>query len=170
MAEPPGVPTWQRKSRNTRSNLCVTDILQPLNDGYPWGSLLYQPGLNDSLPDTNVTRYYNWTISEGTLSPDGYAKDMLLINGQFPGPLLEANWGDWIEVTVTNDIQTKEEGTTIHWHGLRQYQSQFADGVPGCEFLHTLVEVEAVLTLGSGAMSNRPGVKFYIQIPRRSCW
>lgn len=31
------------------------------------------------------------------MSPDGYTKDVLLVNGQFPGPLVEANWGDTIE-------------------------------------------------------------------------
>lgn len=105
-----------------------------MGNGYPWGNLSYRPGEDDVLPDTNVTRYYNFTISEAKLSPDGYEKDMLLINGQFPGPLIEANWGDWVEITVTNTLVEREEGTAIHWHGLRQYQTQFADGVPGCKF------------------------------------
>ena len=33
------------------------------------------------------------------LAPDGVAKDMIVVNGQFPGPTIEANWGDWIEGT-----------------------------------------------------------------------
>jgi len=44
------------------------------------------------------------------------------------GPLIEANWGDWFEITVINDLA--DEGTTIHWHGLRQAQSPEMDGVP----------------------------------------
>jgi len=43
---------------------------------------------------------------------------MLVANGQFPGPMIEANWGDWIEVAVTNDLVI--EGTSIHWHGFLQ--------------------------------------------------
>jgi FtsP/CotA-like multicopper oxidase with cupredoxin domain len=31
--------------------------------------------------------------------------------------MIEANWGDWIEVQVTNNIAGPEEGTAIHWHG-----------------------------------------------------
>lgn len=113
-----------------------TDKSQPQSHEYPWGSLQYKPdSLNEPLPDTGVTRYYNFDVAPGTLSPDGYQKDMLLINGQFPGPLIEANWGDWVEVTVTNSLESVAEGTSIHWHGLRQYQTQFADGVPGREFL-----------------------------------
>jgi FtsP/CotA-like multicopper oxidase with cupredoxin domain len=42
---------------------------------------------------------------------------MLVINGQFPAPTIEANWGDTIQVTVQNNLQ---EGTTLHWHGLLQ--------------------------------------------------
>jgi len=37
-----------------------------------------------------------------------------MVNGQIPGPTIEANWGDWVEVTVTNNIP--DEGTSIHWY------------------------------------------------------
>lgn len=37
------------------------------------------------------------------MAPDGYKKDVLLVNGQFPGPLIEANWGDNIEGKSTVD-------------------------------------------------------------------
>jgi len=54
---------------------------------------------------------------------------MLVINGQFPGPLVEANWGDWLEVTVINELQNN--GTGIHWHGFRQEKTNCEDGVGG---------------------------------------
>lgn len=113
-----------------------TDKFQHTSHGYPWGSLQYKPDIvNEPLPNTGVTRYYNLDVAPAKLSPDGYQKDMLVFNGQFPGPLIEANWGDWVEITVTNSLESLDEGTSIHWHGLRQYQTQFADGVPGREFL-----------------------------------
>src|SRR5213596_583648 len=37
-------------------------------------------------------------------------------NGQVPGPLIEANVGDTIEVRLTNSLP---QATTIHWHGIR---------------------------------------------------
>jgi hypothetical protein len=37
------------------------------------------------MPDTNKTRYYDFTVSRGSIAPDGYEKDVILINGQFPG-------------------------------------------------------------------------------------
>lgn len=75
-------------------------------------------------------RVYDFTIARGTIAPDGYEKGVLLINGQFPGPTIEANWGDTITVTVNNAITGPEEGTSLHWHGLLQTGTPWEDGVP----------------------------------------
>lgn len=48
------------------------------------------------LPDTHRTVSYVFNVTRGVLSPDGYQQSMILVNGAFPGPLIEANWGDWI--------------------------------------------------------------------------
>jgi FtsP/CotA-like multicopper oxidase with cupredoxin domain len=37
-------------------------------------------------------------------------------NGQVPGPLIEADVGDTVEVRLTNSLP---QATTIHWHGIR---------------------------------------------------
>lgn len=42
---------------------------------------------------------------------------------------MSANWGDWIEVHVTNGMAT--EGTSVHWHGFLQTNTPWFDGVPG---------------------------------------
>jgi FtsP/CotA-like multicopper oxidase with cupredoxin domain len=62
---------------------------------------------------------------------DGSAgsRDFQLINGQYPGPTIRAKWGDWIVVNVKNSM--KDNGTGIHWHGIRQLNSCQHDGVPG---------------------------------------
>ena len=57
----------------------------------------------------------------------------MLINGQFPGPTIEANWGDTIQVTVENRIIGPEEGTSLHWHGLLQKETPWYDGVPAVQ-------------------------------------
>ncbi|WP_155488325.1 multicopper oxidase domain-containing protein, partial [Aeromonas caviae] len=36
-------------------------------------------------------------------------------NGQLPGPLIEVNEGDMVEVHLRNQLP---QATTIHWHGL----------------------------------------------------
>ena len=43
-----------------------------------------------------------------------------------PGPLLRANAGDLLQVTLDNQLPAD---TTIHWHGIRLRNA--ADGVPG---------------------------------------
>jgi FtsP/CotA-like multicopper oxidase with cupredoxin domain len=79
-----------------------------------------------------VTRTYNFDVTRSYVAPDGYNKSVILINGQFPGPVIEANWGDTISVTVTNLIETDTaEGLTLHWHGLTQKKTPWFDGVPG---------------------------------------
>ena len=82
------------------------------------------------MPISGRTRFYDFTIRRGTIAPDGYQKDVLLINDQFPGPTIEANWGDTIVVNVHNGITEPEEGTALHWHGLLQTVSAWMDGVP----------------------------------------
>ena len=47
------------------------------------------------MPDTGVTRSYDFHVSYRTIAPDGVQKNGLVVNGAFPGPLVEANWGDW---------------------------------------------------------------------------
>lgn len=70
------------------------------------------------------------TASQMTINADGYLKTGgQAFNGQYPGPWIEACWGDELEVTVTNDLQYN--GTTIHWHGVRQLHTMQMDGVNG---------------------------------------
>lgn len=83
----------------------------------------------ENHPDTGVIRRYEFSVSRGTIAPDGYELPVILVNGQFPGPTIEANWGDTIEVTVSNDIE--DEGLALHWHGLLQKKTPWEDGVPG---------------------------------------
>ncbi|KAF9953103.1 hypothetical protein BGZ70_000358 [Mortierella alpina] len=78
--------------------------------------------------ETPTTRYYNWELSQSTISPDGLARPMLLVNGMFPGPLIEANTGDRIVVNVTNNM---DSGTAIHWHGIHQKGTPWMDGTMG---------------------------------------
>ncbi|KAI9814061.1 MAG: hypothetical protein M1827_003525 [Pycnora praestabilis] len=102
----------------------------PIVNGYPWGTLSAQSSDPEQPPNTGAIRTYDFTLSRGTIAPDGYEKSALLVNGQFPGPTIEANWGDTIQVTVHNEIASPAEGTSIHWHGLLQQGIPWQDGVP----------------------------------------
>ncbi|KAH6854827.1 multicopper oxidase-domain-containing protein [Chaetomium sp. MPI-CAGE-AT-0009] len=104
----------------------------PLPNGYPWGKLTdRENNPYTEYPKTGVVRRYEFTVSRGFVAPDGYLRDVLLVNGAFPGPLIEANWGDTIIVNVHNNITGPEEGTSIHWHGFLQHETPWEDGAPG---------------------------------------
>jgi FtsP/CotA-like multicopper oxidase with cupredoxin domain len=98
--------------------------------GSPWGSNVtaYNSNPYKYVPDTGMTRKYKFVVTYQDIAPDGVTKKGLVVNGAFPGPTIEANWGDWIEVEVDN--QLPDEGTTIHWHGLLQKGTPYYDGVP----------------------------------------
>ncbi|XP_072151653.1 laccase-15-like [Setaria viridis] len=56
-------------------------------------------------------------------------KEMLVtvVNGQFPGPMIEVTEGDSVVVHVVNK---SPRNITIHWHGVKQQLNCWADGVP----------------------------------------
>ncbi|PPR91341.1 hypothetical protein GOBAR_AA29344 [Gossypium barbadense] len=49
----------------------------------------------------------------------------ITVNGMFPGPTLEIKNGDTLEVQVVNKGRYN---VTIHWHGVRQMRTGWADG------------------------------------------
>lgn len=75
-------------------------------------------------------RSFDLTITWEKYAPDGYApaRGMTLINGQFPGPLLEVDEGDVVHVLVHNYLPSN---TTVHFHGVEMEGSNWSDGVPG---------------------------------------
>lgn len=46
--------------------------------------------------------------------------------------------GDMLEITVHNGLQ--DNGTAMHWHGVRQLNSVGGDGVPGMSTISILTE------------------------------
>lgn len=59
-------------------------------------------------------------------SPDCVENIVMGINGEFPGPTIRANAGDIVVVELTNKLHT--EGVVIHWHGILQRGTPWADG------------------------------------------
>jgi FtsP/CotA-like multicopper oxidase with cupredoxin domain len=89
----------------------------------------YQLNSSFEITDKPVTRTYHWTISEAYGAPDGYNRSHITINGQMPGPLVEANEGDTLVFNIYNALQN--DTASIHWHGMAQNGTAFMDGVPG---------------------------------------
>ncbi len=77
-----------------------------------------------------ITWKYYVETSNMTLYPDGFRMgEGKVFNQSYPGPWIQACWGDDLEITVKNDLPCTSNGTTIHWHGIRQLGSVEMDGV-----------------------------------------
>ncbi|PLW14623.1 hypothetical protein PCANC_02554 [Puccinia coronata f. sp. avenae] len=75
------------------------------------------------ITDKPTTRRYTFNVTGSTAALDGFLRPVLAINGQIPGPLIQANEGDQLEITVINQMKV---GLTIHWRGLYQASTQFS--------------------------------------------
>lgn len=78
-------------------------------------------------PGTGRIREYWLELKEAEVSPDGFTRKALTVNGTVPGPTIEADWGDELVIHVTNHLE--KEGTSMHWHGMRQNYTNSQDGV-----------------------------------------
>ncbi|KAF2450100.1 multicopper oxidase [Karstenula rhodostoma CBS 690.94] len=81
------------------------------------------------VPDTGVTREYWLELTDVTVAPDGVSRTAMAVNGSIPGPTIFADWGDTVIVHVTNSLTDSQNGTSIHWHGIRQNYTNDQDGV-----------------------------------------
>ncbi|XP_042448364.1 laccase-4-like [Zingiber officinale] len=71
------------------------------------------------------TNHYNFNIQMANVTRLCSTKSIPTVNGQFPGPKIVAREGDRVVVRVINHV---EHNVTIHWHGVRQLRSGWADG------------------------------------------
>lgn len=83
-----------------------------------WGDYDISTNYYDNVPNTGVTREYWFSVENITAAPDGVDRIVLAINGSVPGPTIIADWGDEVVVHVTNNLANN--GSSIHWHGIRQ--------------------------------------------------
>ncbi|KAL2619672.1 hypothetical protein AAZV13_08G320650 [Glycine max] len=72
-----------------------------------------------------TTRHYHFEIRHQNVTRLCHTKSIVTVNGQFPGPRIVAREGDRLLIKVTNHVQNN---ISVHWHGIRQLQSGWADG------------------------------------------
>lgn len=99
----------------------------------PWRSVrtpdsVFKPTGGTYFPSYKQTRRYTLEIDKARGALDGFERQMYVVNGQYPGPLLEANQGDDMEITVINRLDMRQ---TLHFHGIRQNGTNWGDGIPG---------------------------------------
>ncbi|CAB4312557.1 unnamed protein product [Prunus armeniaca] len=76
----------------------------------------------------NPYHFFTWNVTYGTLSPLGVPQQVILINGQFPGPNINSTTNDNIVLNVFNNL---DEPFLVTWHGLQQRKNSWQDGTLG---------------------------------------
>ncbi|XP_048136343.1 laccase-1 [Rhodamnia argentea] len=72
-----------------------------------------------------ATKRFHFNVEWKQVTRLCHTKSLLTVNGEYPGPTIAVHEGDRVEVEVTNRIA---KNTTIHWHGIRQLRTAWADG------------------------------------------
>ncbi|KAK3314821.1 multicopper oxidase-domain-containing protein [Apodospora peruviana] len=84
----------------------------------------------ENFAPLGIQRNYTLIVNNGSINADGMLfPEAKLFNATYPGPWLQACWGDVVQVNVINKLPYN--GTSIHWHGIRQNQTMHMDGVNG---------------------------------------
>ncbi|KAI3602856.1 laccase [Moniliophthora roreri] len=112
--------------------------------------LLYWPSSNWALEV--IHKEGNLHVANKWIAPDGWPRAAVLAGKTtesvaFPGPLIKAKKGDRLKINVIDHLtdKTMVRATSIHWHGILQRHTNFADGValvtqcpiiPGESFLY----------------------------------
>ncbi|PHT56939.1 L-ascorbate oxidase -like protein [Capsicum baccatum] len=73
-------------------------------------------------------KYFTWTVTYGTASPLGVPQQVILINGQFPGPRLDLVTNDNVILNLFNKL---DEPLLLTWNGIKQRKNSWQDGVLG---------------------------------------
>ncbi|KAJ6088585.1 hypothetical protein N7486_009846 [Penicillium sp. IBT 16267x] len=98
-------------------------------DRASWCDYNINTDYEETAPFTGVTREYWLTVNHTQLSPDGVLRYVMAVNGSIPGPTIFADWGDEVVVHVTNNLTDVNNGTSLHFHGIRQNFTNPNDGV-----------------------------------------
>ncbi|CAH1430710.1 unnamed protein product [Lactuca virosa] len=71
------------------------------------------------------THNHDFVVQQTNIKRLCKTHNSITVNGQFPGPTLEVNNGDTLVIHVVNKARYN---VTIHWHGVRQITTGWADG------------------------------------------
>ncbi|RVX22789.1 Laccase-13 [Vitis vinifera] len=77
-----------------------------------------------SLADAE-THYHDFVVQQTPVKRLCRTHNIITVNGQLPGPTLEVRDGDTLVIKVVNSARYN---VTLHWHGIRQMRTPWADG------------------------------------------
>ncbi|XP_010257021.1 PREDICTED: laccase-12-like [Nelumbo nucifera] len=71
------------------------------------------------------THYHDFVVQATPVKRLCKTHNIITVNGQYPGPTLEVRNGDTLVINVVNRARYN---VTLHWHGIRQMRTGWADG------------------------------------------
>ncbi|KAG8388018.1 hypothetical protein BUALT_Bualt02G0081600 [Buddleja alternifolia] len=74
---------------------------------------------------SSSTKYFKFNVEWKSVTRLCHTKPVLTVNGKYPGPTIDVHEGDDVQIKVFNRVS---RNTTIHWHGVRQVRTGWADG------------------------------------------
>ncbi|THU81240.1 hypothetical protein K435DRAFT_767461, partial [Dendrothele bispora CBS 962.96] len=73
---------------------------------------------------------FEFNIENSVVSPDGFERVGVIVNGIVPGTLIQASKNDVLHIKTNNNLTdpTMRRSYSIHWHGLFQMKTNSEDG------------------------------------------
>ncbi|CAL1547209.1 unnamed protein product [Lymnaea stagnalis] len=119
---------WNYEMRDYKDHPC----LRPCEDGGPVRVCKYEWIVENYYVLSKACHGCPYNLSHCSMphciAADGFGRGIKVANRMMPGPGIQVCEGDTIEVTVDNRLESSE-GTSIHWHGILQHDTQYMDGV-----------------------------------------
>nr|TKR91711.1 hypothetical protein D5086_0000221560 [Populus alba] len=94
-------------------------------DMAPWIRVLVLVACLFPASVESMVRHYKFNVVMKNSTKLCSTKPIVTVNGQFPGPTLVAREDDTVLVKVVNHVKYN---VSIHWHGVRQLRTGWADG------------------------------------------
>ncbi|KAG5566984.1 hypothetical protein RHGRI_002522 [Rhododendron griersonianum] len=91
----------------------------------PWIRVLVMVAFLYPILVECMIRHYKFNVVLKNTTRLCASKPIVTVNGRFPGPTLYAREDDTVLVKVVNHVQYN---LSIHWHGIRQLRTGWADG------------------------------------------
>ncbi|KAJ8432597.1 hypothetical protein Cgig2_008682 [Carnegiea gigantea] len=85
-------------------------------------------GLINGINGESPYRFFTWRVTYGHISPLGIRQQVIMINGQFPGPEIDCVTNDNLIISVENHLS---EPFLLSWNGLQNRRNSWEDGMPG---------------------------------------
>ncbi|KAF9233715.1 laccase [Melanogaster broomeanus] len=79
---------------------------------------------------TTATTVAELKLENAVVSPDGFNRSAIVVNGISPGTVLTGTKGEGFQITVNNMLmnESMNRSTSVHWHGIVQSHSNPMDG------------------------------------------